>query len=427
MKTNELFPLFSSVLLLFLTSNVLSAQAQTAPIKDTSDSQQIAINLLQYPSSPALSVLGLEATQVPNPDENHDIGLSIRNATNNFTTLPNTFALDIAPAWAFPQKKPVFVEYSVKTDSSKGSPGASSASPQAQPLQRHRVWIDSKISFAYTNADNHTRLGVGFRVPLMKGKIVSDYADALKYVDEFFNQHRYKAGDTAEIQRLRAERKKALNAHPEDRKALNAKYDSLIQHLEKDSQTVYLQTLSPQIDSVFKAAYQYLKFYSVGFNLDFGTGLSVEFPTLSFSYTRVPIWSAWLSGSYFFNDNLSVLGVGRYAVLPEEMYTDPSDNTKMKVANDQHIDVGFKIQYFNHSTLSASFEYLKRLTPNNVDIQPTDRYTVNINYALAKTNLLTFSVGKDFDNQLLKDGNVVALLHFLFGFGNQRPVKVKSN
>ena len=94
----------------------------------------------------------------------------------------------------------------------------------------------------------------------------------------------------------------------------------------------------------------------------------------------------------------------------------------LKTASTADLDFGFKWRYYNHSNLSIEVEYVSKWAVNISDIPRTERYTLNASYAIAKGNLLSFSVGKDFDNRFLKSGNVVALMHALFGFGSERRV-----
>jgi len=381
---------------------------------------------LQYPSSPALSMLGLEATEVPNPNEPQDIGLSLRNATNNFTAIPNTFSFDIAPAYVFPKKKPVFTDYDTHENPPTATGAAADAkTPPSKSITTRagkRLWRDSKISFAVVTNTTQTMFAFGTNMPLFKGRIDSNYAAAFRLADTLFKKYPYVPSPM--IHQLRKDEKKMLagmaSNDPDRETAIRDSFYHIVDSLQTATEAAYLANYHKAIDSIFILAYQNVRLYRVGFNLDFGTGLTISFPALSFSYSQVPKWSAWLAGSYFFNPDLSILGIGRYTILPHDTYADPLDNTKTKTAYDTHVDFGAKIQYYDHSNFSASFEYLRRTTLNNPDIPGTDRYIVNFSYAIAKTHLLTFSIGKDFDNELLKSGNVVGFLNFLFGFGNER-------
>jgi hypothetical protein len=44
----------------------------------------------------------------------------------------------------------------------------------------------------------------------------------------------------------------------------------------------------------------------------------------------------------------------------------------------------------------------------------------NADYALFKNQKLTFSFGRDFDGTISKDGNLIAALTLIAGFGNKR-------
>ncbi len=66
-----------------------------------SDSASVTLNTLKAPSSPAGFLLGLNAVEIPVFSDKTKLAAEISNKTNGYSTLPKSFAFDIAPLLIF--------------------------------------------------------------------------------------------------------------------------------------------------------------------------------------------------------------------------------------------------------------------------------------------------------------------------------------
>jgi len=57
----------------------------------------IRLDLLKSPASPAFNILGIAQSDIERPADLNAFALSIQNATNNFTSIPESYAFQIAP------------------------------------------------------------------------------------------------------------------------------------------------------------------------------------------------------------------------------------------------------------------------------------------------------------------------------------------
>ena len=120
---------------------------------------------MQAPSSPAASLLGIASSEILKPTDPKAFKISLQSATNNFTTIPNSFAVDIAPAWFFGGKN---------IDAEKATSNAF----------KDNVWQSLVISAAFKrdtiNMANLSQLGLGMKISLIRGNISRNYKASLK-------------------------------------------------------------------------------------------------------------------------------------------------------------------------------------------------------------------------------------------------------
>src|SRR5947207_5296811 len=76
----------------------ISAMAQVAFAQNDGS---LTLDMLKAPASPAFILLGISPTDVQKPVDPTELFMNIKNASNNFTTLPSEYALQICPAQIF--------------------------------------------------------------------------------------------------------------------------------------------------------------------------------------------------------------------------------------------------------------------------------------------------------------------------------------
>src|SRR5207249_413514 len=65
------------------------------------DNRDLTLDMLKAPSSPAFILLGISPTDIQKPIDPTDLFMNIQNATDNFTSFPKEYSLQLCPASIF--------------------------------------------------------------------------------------------------------------------------------------------------------------------------------------------------------------------------------------------------------------------------------------------------------------------------------------
>ena len=115
----------------------------------------------------------------------------------------------------------------------------------------------------------------------------------------------------------------------------------------------------------------------------------------------------------------SGLFLARLLYNPDKIFA--KDNAPAEQKDIWTFDAGLRYIYSRpQSKFSASLEGIYRSVLSSNTIDPSWRIIFNADYAIWQNQKLTFSFGRNFDGTITKDGNLVAALTFLTGFGNKR-------
>jgi hypothetical protein len=167
-----------------------------------------------------------------------------------------------------------------------------------------------------------------------------------------------------------------------------------------------------------KTAANKFKIERRGWFLDFAGGFAWDFPHDTYDSGALNKAGAWLTGGYE-NDSTngwSILGIARYLYQPNTIFADTTGKVSSK--NVSTFDGGARLIYSVNNKFSASCEGLYRSVLNkNATINPSWRVVFNFSYDVGFNQKMTLSLGKDFDNTLVKQGNLISALNFIAGFG----------
>lgn len=413
----------------------------------------ISLDILRAPSQAGFVLLGISPEVVETPQDPNDVLVSLRNATNNFSTLPRSYAIDIAPAWVF--------RSNISAASFLNQKGGDKPLPN--------MWQTLRVSFA-TNSPNQsgadsalTQMGIGFKTSILRGnKTDIDWDSSRQQLDSMRailkNRNMAVAEYIAQKLNSDSEIKTYSDLLVATTIALAQKQDSLRQNSalatdagfmlrqsqlegQKATYSTYLnmrnenvrQEASKRFDdslktqmALFKQLAGQLRFRRYGWKLDFAGGIVLNYPTQSLDYSLLTRYGAWITGGYETKQAVNFLGVGRIMLNPNQLYLDGNDS--LRNADNLDFDAGAKIEWQPQGGLSRfrmAGEGIYRTTLNNSAVEGRLRYTLNLSYAVDKNMLLNFSVGKDFNSPAQVGGNLIAALNFFVGLGGSRPVLMK--
>lgn len=392
----------------------------------------INLDLLRAPSSPAANLVGISANEVQKPTSIKDFAVTLQNASNNYSSLPTNFAVDIAPfkIGKYERLKDVLSDKMTPLQILKNSLVLSLATKTGGDKD--------------TNADS-TQVGFGLKFSLFQGdlsaetnKSVNEVYALLKksvaYSDTLNSLVRAVLVSNTEFKKRRSEqitiRSSPEGSTPEGKQRLTdlaIEIDSLRKIIQTASETNANYKLHKEYaDSLTAAAYkklQNLKIQRYGFSLDVASGLALNFQNNRFNSGKMYRYATWVTLGWLYKSGFSLLGIARHQFNPDKVFADDKNTLKTTTLNT--LDTGIRIDYSGNerSKFSINSEYIYRSVLNNSLVEPSWRGTINASYEIRKNYLLTFSFGRDFDKKISTDGNVIAAINLIAGFGNPQVVK----
>lgn len=399
----------------------------------TTKAQEVELDVLKAPVSPASNLLGFAQSEIDKPTDVSDFMATIQSASDNFSKLPSNFAIDIAPFWLTKSK-------SLGDISTVGLQNSYGGNVIPQTLV---------LSFAVKNVDsttinynaNSTYAGFGFKFYLYRGNYDTKTQEKLNQIAKLQqkklelmknNSDQVYENLSAEIIELKEKREQLFKGidtdddSPENMQLIELltiraeKIDAEIEEkieklLEQNKSTEEVSTLDEKIKAI-AADFQLTR---IGFTWDFAGGISGEFQNKSFNQGKIYNAGIWTTLGYTTEKAGAFLGLIRYQHNPERIFA--LDNTINELNSVSTFDMGVRyILGGTQSKFNASIEAVYRSYLSDFEADNSWRLMLNLDYAIVKNQKITFSFGKNYDGSTTKDGNLVAALGTVFGFGNKR-------
>lgn len=163
-----------------------------------------------------------------------------------------------------------------------------------------------------------------------------------------------------------------------------------------------------------------------GFILDFSAGTIVKYDDYKINSSSLTNSSVWLTFGFdglktdtSDNSYFSILALSRLIVNnADELYKSGSDKRYTSWDNGVRLAFNTTNQKFTISGEIVSRHLFNTQTGNS----SVSKYIVSAELQVGKNQRLSFSYGKDFENHITKDGNVIGLLNFVTGFFNKKTI-----
>lgn len=402
-------------------------------ILNAQSNENIKLDLLKAPSSPASNLLGFATSDIEKPTDLSALMLSLQSNSSSFTKLPSNYAVDISPFF--------LTRANTKTDfTTKGL----NSSKFGDYFKQTFV-----LSFAIRNPDSvlkefkpsSTYTGFGFKFSIVRpGYIKKDrealneiYAVSAKINNAIDDELKNKKSEKEKlynqrfeiIQQIRLqfnkdqseEFAKAIAENEANSESNLFKVNALINKINNE----IIELISNDEASKAKLMAAIKKFGARrdGFSADLAGGLALDFRDRQFNNSKIHNAGIWATLGYSKGAS-SFLGLLRFLNNPDQIFA--KDNQQnLFTANISTFDAGFRYMYSSdQSKFTCSVETIYRSVLSSNTISPSWRLIFNADYALWENQKLTFSFGRGFDGTITKDGTLVAALTFLTGFGNKR-------
>ena len=416
------------LIVILLTKTIAFAQNDN----QTSNSAQ-EYDLLKAPVSPASNLLGFAQSEIDKPTDISEFMVSLQSASNSYTQLPSNYAIDIAPYWLLKSKNLGDI-----TTSGLSTSSGKNVIPQSLVLSFAIKNVDStSLNF---NKDN-TYAGFGFKFSIYRGEYDTDTKKSLAKIKNLQevklkamnknldNSLEKLAEEIADLEKARKDVFKGIDFNDESEdnlkliELLNKKAEKMNLEIEQKMEallnTSEINKEITTIDDEIKKEASKFQLTRIGFTWDIAGGISGEFYNKSFNQGKIYNAGIWTTMGYTTEKSGAFLGIARYLYNPERIFAlDNSTNEFNSVAT---FDTGFRyILGESQAKLNASLEAIYRSYFTESEADNSWRLMFNIDYAILKNQKLTFSFGKNYDGTTTKDGNIIAALGMVFGFGNKR-------
>jgi len=402
---------------------LLSAFTCLLSVQLHSQDKEIDLDILRAPSSPASNLLGIATTDIDKPTDISSFMVSVQSASNSFTTFPSNYAIDISPYYLF----------------SKGSTDFTTEGLQDKDFKNifKQTFV---ISLAISNPDStntsfnykSTYGGLGFKFSIARGEydsITKANLDSIIKRQDKINKLSMQAmeewlnNNDKEYKTLLKQREDLLKGvtTPEEIKKVmeSEKYKKIEDQLSNKLANFKKSDKEKELFDEIKAIASTFQTQRVGFSWDINGGFSGEFRNRNFDNSKLFNAGIWTNFGYTNKKGFAFLGLMRYLYNPDKILA--LDNNVNEFKDISTLDTGGRIAYSkSQSKFSCSIEAIYRSVLNGNAIDPSWKMIFNADYALFKNQKLTFSFGRDFDGTISKDGNLIAALTLIAGFGNKK-------
>ena len=387
---------------------------------------EVKLNQLLAPSSPAFNLLGISPETIERPTNPTDFALSINNASQNLSTIPSNYAMEIAPFWLLNAKN-------MRWENFVGNKFVDNL-PQSMVISIGTTTTISKI-----DSSKVSQAALGFKMSLFRGKTNKEYLTWKDSVDKMLgdvNVLYFKILDSLQNNDkvYVTLMKPVLNPTTtvEEKKPFEevaSKYSH--DNLEPKARTItYARTKNNYINHLAKST----NFTRVGWKLDFAGGVVIDFPKGDYYNKRTSRAAFWLTGGYDDPSTASFLGSIR---VNSDYYTSMLNDSGRVVpfinSNIINFDAGLKFIYNLSEKFYVSFEAIVRnpiiankkiYDDNHISYQKkTERWTLAFNYNVASNQNVCFTFGKNFTNMYDTKNTLIAYLTYIIGIGSKRSTE----
>jgi hypothetical protein len=327
-------------------------------LPNTGFSDDAALDDLRTPASPAFVLLGIEPSSVERPGTPKAFAVNLASAFEQGNSLPEDYAIEIAPYWLTSHPKLTFDEYY----------NAGIGRSFLQTLS---------FSLATSGAANEgdeagTRTGIGLRALPLAGKPNSNLAELRSQLAEVQDKI-FDTDDEAEEEQIQKEMKKiALQIQEADRRR-------------------------------------------VGLLVELAGAITADFPEDNFDKVELDRIGLWITPNYRWLKSSKENGAESQDLFDLIFVIRLIHDQGNDKDSESLSDIGGRIRW-QHGDFSLSAEAVQRFIAGT-ETETTYRLSANLEYRLSNNIYLNASFGKDYDQGDEGGSNLISSLSLDFGFG----------
>jgi hypothetical protein len=403
--------------LLLVIHLIVHSQTDTIPAL-----KKVQLDLLSTPANPAFSIMSASPAEIVEPNTASEFYLSIQNASNNFSSIPNNYGFSITPYWFTRAAKTLSFDEDFSTH------------------QKAYFWRYLRLSAGVVkgSADNEKmwNYGLGAQTNILPGKV--DKAKKEKYYNalrSYHNQYYKSFQEYLKYDPLFRELEAAQKNILKKISTSGGTDTSLISQYKKISnQKDYVQSLlSNQFEMQNKfeddsidvnAAFSDLE-KRIGFKWDIAGGVACNvYDNLidTINKVRAGFWTnfGWTlpvtkSGNYF-----DILGLARFLEIEDFHFT--TEKAYFFVDKLFLIDMGVQVKYDYNNRFSFLLEAIYRIPFDN-RLDNTYKINSQLQYKFNKNQLFFASFGNAFNEQF-NEGPIAFQFNFGINLGIGQDVNI---
>ncbi len=460
--------LFTFIVLIGISSFVFGQDESV----DNSD-----LDELTAPSTPSAAIIGTQVNDISKPQTVRAFKAELLNnyideETN--LTLPSNYAIEFNPYKLMDGRTPSMLQY-LDLDPLKNLP--------RRFYQNLAVSMASTNDFVIQDTLKTSATGFGFRTVLFNGKPSTELIKTFKTnylnvasssilevqvrtaIGKVLEENKNKSstlkstieGVKNKMKRVPADKlvSQEISKHlsTEDLEANKVKMlatmDTVFSLIDSKTEILELETaFETAMDKIqgdkllkdFKASLNQINTERYGLQVDVNGALGLNFPTNKFEFSIIPRWGVWTNIAYTFKKSSKEKATFQGILLARYIKNNnhfiqkyrPVD-TLFTAPNTQ--DIGTRLVY-KKDKFSFELEYIYRW--NRVDTAITQpkvkmdsrKYVLNINYSVSPKLIISYNLGKGFDQAISGRGtgittdNLISGLSLNLGFGAFKPSKM---
>jgi hypothetical protein len=354
--------------------------------------KKVQLDLLNTPSNPAFSIMAASPAEIVEPSTASEFYLSIQNASNNFSSVPNNYGFTLTPYWFTKAAKTLSFEDDFSTH------------------QKAYFWRYLRLSAGVVKDrggyENMWRYALGMQTVILPGKVdkakKDEYYNSLRsYHNKYYNSiQEYFKQDPLYLE-LEAAQKRLMIEISASR---GADTSLITQYKKISKQKDHVQSLLAaqfEIKNKFvndsidvNAAFSDLE-KRIGFKWDIAGGIACDVYNNKIDSTnevRTGFWTnfGWTLPASKNGNYIDILGLARFLKLEDVSFE--TENGYLFVDPLFLIDMGAQVKYDCNNRFSVLLEAIYRVPFDN-RIENTYKINSLMQYKFSRSKLLFVSFG----------------------------------
>jgi len=265
----------------------------------------INIDMLKAPQSPAANLLGMADSEISKPSDPTTFMVSLRQATNNFSSIPTNYAIDFSPFKVFGSSDLKFTDWLRGRKSFKQNTVLSIAVNNNPVMNQNNEMTPN------------TALGFGFKMSLLGGDLSKETKKRMGGVTVILNEINNNIVPQL-IANSQIEYRDSLSKYCDsDIDEYNESICNTIKLLQKEltriaSEKTYSSKkllISDKVDSL-KTSILKADLNRYGFKWNVEGAIAYNFPQTSFKNNEFSKLGLWTTIGYEFEKGFSIIGLG---------------------------------------------------------------------------------------------------------------------